>query len=247
MPDSTTVRAERDAKYYRRFWIMAIATFGYGLYFLYDGLIGYPAKIEEQNLKIEKLEAFDTFIKREQEGEKNITEKWTAFAKEKGWPITRPEDFTEEERSHMLTQGSINGQFFFAGLCGLIAAWLLIYIARSRGRWIEGDGKSITSSWGQTVPFDQVTQLDKKKWKNKGIAKVQYTDSSKKKTFVIDDFKFLREPTGDILRQLEGSIDHGKIVNGKPEPPKQAKDEAEESPASAEAKEDTPQESASKS
>ncbi|MEQ8837607.1 MAG: hypothetical protein RID07_12445, partial [Lacipirellulaceae bacterium] len=105
------------------------------------------------------------------------------------------------------------------------------HIVRSLGTWIEGNGSSITSSWGQTVPFDQVTQLDKKKWKNKGIAKVQYTDNGKKKTFVIDDFKFLREPTGDILRQLEGSIDHGKIVIGKPEPPKQAKGDTEEQPA----------------
>lgn len=220
MSDSTTVRAERDAKYYRRFWYMIIGATIFLLLCLKDGFISYPARLEAQEAREAAFEEFKE--------ERRTEKEWIAHAEKNGWPIGPP---SHEE--HM-DQGKINGQFYMAGVCGVIVLGLLIHILRSLGTWIEGDGKSITSSWGQTVPFDQVTQLDKKKWKNKGIAKVQYTDNGKKKTFVIDDFKFLREPTGDILRQLEGSIDHGKIVNGKPEGPKEAKPEPSDQPAVAE-------------
>jgi len=90
---------------------------------------------------------------------------------------------------------------------------------RSRGHWIEMDDKGVRSSWGESFQFDQVELLNKRRWRNKGIAKVTYVDGSRKRRFVIDDFKFKRDPTDTILYELEQRIGLEKIVNGPPEPP----------------------------
>ena len=42
---------------------------------------------------------------------------------------------------------------------------------RARGRWIESSDSGLTSSWGQSVDFDKIKSLDKRKWRNKGIAR----------------------------------------------------------------------------
>jgi hypothetical protein len=64
--------------------------------------------------------------------------------------------------------------------------------------------------------MDQVTSLEKRQWRNKGIAKLIYNDG-KKRTFVIDDFKFKRGPTDEILAEVEKRIGHDKITGGPPE------------------------------
>ena len=88
---------------------------------------------------------------------------------------------------------------------------------RNRGRWIEASKTGIASSWGQNVDFDRVVSLDKKKWDKKGIAKVLYEDGNRRRRFVIDDFKFKREPTDRILRQLESRLQPEQITGGVPE------------------------------
>jgi hypothetical protein len=67
------------------------------------------------------------------------------------------------------------------------------------------------------VAFDQVESLEKRQWRNKGIAKLRYNDGGKKRTFVIDDFKFKRETTDKILAELENRIGVDKITGGPPE------------------------------
>jgi hypothetical protein len=66
-------------------------------------------------------------------------------------------------------------------------------------------------------------KLDKKKWETKGIAKATYRDNSLTRVFVFDDFKFDREPLGDMLRSLEKKISRDQIVGGPPEAPKEPK------------------------
>jgi hypothetical protein len=90
---------------------------------------------------------------------------------------------------------------------------------RARGRWIESTPSGITSSWGQSLDFDQVESLDKRKWRSKGIAKVTYRDNGRKRRFILDDYKFDRQATGQILRELESTIDAKMITGGPPEAP----------------------------
>ena len=194
---SSVIRADHNGSFYRRFLLLGIGALIFTGFCLKDGLYSWPHQKE-------RWDEYNRLVDEERGGE------WESFAASKGWSTEVP----IEER----TTADINGQFFMAGLSTLVGAWLLFVVFSAKGRWIEANGSQITTSWGQTVPFDAVESVDKKKWQNKGIAKVTYNDGSKARAFAIDDFKFTREETDQILYQLEQNIDAAKIVGGPPEP-----------------------------
>lgn len=203
---SDVIRANHDPKFYYRFIFMAIAAFGFALYCLYDGFIGYPAQ-RERALKFEEF------------NEENRLSEWAPYARAKGW--------AEEAPGEPKSEADILMQFIMAGMCGAAALALLFVVWRARGRWIEADDTGIRSSWGQSLTYDQVTALDKRHWRKKGIAKIRYKDGGRRRTFVLDDYKFERDATDAILFDLEGRIGYDKIVNGPPEPVEVDYDEAE--------------------
>jgi hypothetical protein len=194
-----TIRAERDPRFYLRFLLIGLAAFGFALWALYDGAIGWPAK-QEKAVAYKKL-VFD---------EKN-EQAWIDLATKNGWPTSFPGD----PREHY--DVDIKMQFWMAGGSALVGLFPLLAVWRSRGRWIELNGDVINTSWGQTVQLREVTQLEKRQWRNKGIAKLRYNDGGKTRTFVVDDFKFKREPTDQILAEIEKQIGFDKITGGAPE------------------------------
>ncbi len=138
---------------------------------------------------------------------------WDTEAIERGWSTSPPTKSKTEEEFEV----DVKMQFWMAGLAGVVGFFPLLAVFRSRGRWIELDDSGLTSSWGQSVTFDQAESLEKRQWRNKGIAKLRYNDGGKKRTFVIDDFKFKREPTDKILAELEKRIGIDKVTGGPPE------------------------------
>jgi hypothetical protein len=50
------------------------------------------------------------------------------------------------------------------------------------------------------------------------MAKVVYVSGGRRRTFIVDDYKFERYPTDAILYELERRIEPGRITNGPPEP-----------------------------
>ena len=64
----------------------------------------------------------------------------------------------------------------------------------------------IRTSWGQQLEFDQITALNKRLWKDKGIAKIEYESNGRKKKMVLDDCKYDRAPTETMLRMVESRI-----------------------------------------
>jgi hypothetical protein len=188
------IRADYDPKFYFRFKLIGLFTIGFALWFLYDGLVTYPKQREHALAYAKHYDGDGT------------KEDWDKIALEHGWPTEYPgEPKTEED---------ISEQFIWSGASGTVGALMFLMIWRSRGRWIEADGDGITSSWGQSLAFDQVESLEKRQWRSKGIAKVRYRDGGRRKTFVIDDYKFLRQPTDEILCHLESKIDVDKITGG---------------------------------
>lgn len=194
-----TIRANFQRNYLMRYAIVAGACSIFALWFAYDGFIGYPSKLP-------MAEAYDEL--REIEDDERRINEWREVAKSRGFSTNIPTKTAEEIHS------DITGQYFFAGLNLCIAIPLGILWLRSRGSWVESTEKGLTSSWGQTVDFADVTQLDKKRWAKKGIAKAIYSQDGMEKSFVFDDFKFEREPLGSILRQLESVLKRDQIVNG---------------------------------
>jgi len=196
------IRAENEPRFSRRFLFMGIAAIGFSLWSLYDGAIGYPR---------EQLRA----VTWEKEFADKPTESWIAYAEEQGWSTSLPKQSKSEDDYN----SSIMGQYAMFAVAGLLGLWLISIPFRARGRWIESSDTGITSSWGQSLNFSDVVNLEKRKWRSKGIATVTYLDGGQKRRFVIDDYKFDRHKTDAILYELEQRIDPELITGGPPEPP----------------------------
>lgn len=204
------LRADNDPRFSRRFLFMGLAAIGFSLWSLYDGAIGYPRE-QERAVKWEK-----DYLDRP-------NEEWIAFAEEQGWSTSIPKNPKTEEEYRT----SIASQYAMFVVAGLVGLYLVSIPLRARGRWIESTEDGVTSSWGQSFKFDDVVNLEKRQWKNKGIAKVTYVENGRKRRLVIDDYKFDRYKTDAILYELEQRIDPAMITGGPPDPPPGTHDEGE--------------------
>ncbi len=201
-----TIRANSDHRFYFRFIFIGLTLLGMAGWFLYDGAVSYPKQ-------------FDRARKYEELLKDSRIDEWPNVAAENGWPTDKPKNEVDSQV-----------QYIFAGILGILGLWCLLIVGLARGRWIEGTKSGITTSWGQSLNFDDVISLDKKQWRKKGIAKVVYQDGSRTRRFVIDDYKFDRESTGEILKNLEARLSPEQITGG---PPEGAEDPAEPAPVSA--------------
>ena len=171
------------------------------LFFAYDGFIGYPKKkvYAEKYAEIKDLEPDERQAK------------WKQITDENNWPksvpVKTPEQIAED----------IRGQYFYGVVCLAIAIPPLLLYFRTKGSWIEATADGLVTSWGQTLNYSRVTQLDKKRWANKGIAVATYSEGATSRKFVFDDFKYQREPLGQMLRDLEKVLAPEQIVGGPPE------------------------------
>lgn len=199
------VRTNINASHLGRLAIIGFFCTGMALYCLYDGFIGYP----NQRIRAEK------FIEFQEENKeldpKEIVDQWKVYAAERGWPTDNP---GEPKQDYHIFQ-----QFAMAALIGPVGLFFLIQLWSYRGRWIEADGTTLISSQGDRLELSQITELDKKKWPKKGIAKVRYESEGRTRQLILDDCNYDRDTTQSILRHIEANIDHAKITGAKPEPP----------------------------
>jgi hypothetical protein len=208
-----TLRAEISRGYLMRLGLVGLFCFLGGLYFFYDGMVGYPAKraagldfqkFMEDNPDMEELERF---------------EEWKKRAVEKGWP---PENPLKADTNKPVSLIDINEQFYYGGGACLIGLGFLSRFAYMFHRWIECDDTSLRDKAGHETTYANITELNKKKWQNKGIAFVKYKSEKGPQQIRLDDFYFERDATRQILRKVEANIDPALITNGKPEPPETA-------------------------
>jgi hypothetical protein len=192
-------KANANSGYLWRLLLLACFCIGISLWFLYDGAIGYPRQ-RERALAYLQLE------------EENRLDEWDELAQERGWPTKNPGEPKTEYDSYV--------QFAIAALAFPVGLLYLGNYFRWRRRWIESNGTAIRTSWGKEFELDQIVVLNKKKWKNKGIAKIQYVKQGRKGRLVLDDCKYEVEPTEGILRQVEAHVDPSQIIGGQPEPPR---------------------------
>lgn len=197
------LRANFQKSYGMRYLLLAGGCLFAAAWFAYDGFIGYPANLEPAR-KYDELAKLDGAEKQAQ---------WKKIAAENNWSTSPPAKTAEE------IEGDIEGQYFFGGLALIAGIPALFFFLRSRGSWVERTETGLTTSWGQSLDFSKVTQLDKKKWATKGIAKAWYQENGAPRRFVFDDFKYEREPLGQMLRALEAMLQPEQIVGGPPEKP----------------------------
>ena len=201
-----TIRANFSSRYLMRYALIAVVCVGFALWCLYDGFIKYPQQLERA-VEYHKLRGPDP-------NEWNA--RWVDICEEKGWNTSLDKPKKPEE-----IESDIVMQYLMAAVSGLVGLPFLVLIVRSRGRWMEATDTGIHTSWGQRLEFDRIVTLNKRKWKDKGIAKIQYEANGRKKRMVLDDYKYDRRATEEILRLVESKINVDHIVDGAPEPPRE--------------------------
>lgn len=190
------LRANFDRSYLWRYWVIILMGLGSAGWFFYDATIGYPkkAKIAQAWEGLADLESGPR------------SERWRALAAEKGWPQDVPVKPSKE------IEESIRFQYIYGAVATLVGAGMLGYLLIARNSWVEATATGLTTSWGQSVDFSTVTKLNKRRWKDKGIARIDYLENGKKRQFVFDDFKYERSAIGQLLQQLESQLPAEKII-----------------------------------
>ena len=186
------IRANVHQPFFRKFLYVFLGCAGFAAWCLYDGLIAYPNKLTI-------AEAY------EQLPEENRRDAWKELAAEKGWPTLTPSKTAEDIRH------DIGSQFMMVVLCTLFAVPALLMFMSGQGTWIEGDETILRNSKGQELAIASITNIDKRKWDAKGIAKIYYEVDGKKKKFVMDDFKYDRASMGQLMRFAEAGLTEEQV------------------------------------
>ena len=223
-----SIQATVSKKQLMRLSFLTLFTTVFTIWFLYDGLVGWPAQ------RARWQEPWDAFQEIQEEYKDSVggREAWTDIVVEKveagEWDVA--ELLEDAGGGRMLaknpvepkSEADITGQYFWAALPAPFAVYFLITLLRTLGRTMEADEEGITASWGPRVEYAAITKIDKKRWDKKGICRLHYQAEGGEKTFIVDDYIFERPPTDEIMRLIEQKAGVDKIVNGKPEPPPKA-------------------------
>lgn len=206
------IRANFDRSYLWRYWLIILMGLGSAAWFFYDAMVGYPQQVKLAQA-YEELSGLESGPR---------AERWRELAARQGWPQLPPVKSSRE------IEESIRFQYIYGGLAALVGAAMLGYLLMARNSWVEETDTGLTTSWGQSVDFSTVTKLNKRRWKDKGIARVDYLDQGKKRQFVFDDFKYDRTAIGQILQRLESQLPADCIIEAADEAADDANAQAEE-------------------
>ena len=212
-----TVKTNISPGFLWRLLLVAFACLGMMLWCIYDAEIAWPHQTMRANAyaelreKIRKEHEAKTDNKLDQSWTNTVSDKWREYAQQRGWSTEIPGKAYDENDIFM--------QYVMVGIVAPIGLLFGFRYLRARKRWIEAHNKGLKASWGPNVSFDEIRQIDKEKWNNKGIAKLRYEQAGRQGTLVLDDFKFEPDTTEKILRIVEKRVGFDKIVNGQPLPP----------------------------
>lgn len=165
--------------------LIPVFLFGFAVWFLWDGLIGWPRSNER----------FDAH-----ERLKDKSDEWPKLCAKNGW--------TTEAPHKRYTRGETNLQLAIAALTGSIGVFSLVFWLRAKKSFIRSEADAVITPSGRRVPYSSITDMDLRKWKSKGLATVAYSLDGAKGRFILDDAKY--EPTAldaildDIRQQTAG-------------------------------------------
>lgn len=200
--DPDTITCHVTSWYYRRMGLLAAMFLGMGLFFFYDGKVGYPKKnaVAAKKVWFEEtvLKSYDDA---QSAGEAAVTA-WLKDARERGWIVNpnlqqprwddyaAPHDWPSDPKKY--SPEEIEQQFYWgaAMIVGAAIAGLLVLL--NHNKVLVGHRSDMKMPNGTTVAFADVFKVDKRKWDNKGLATVYYREggSGAERKAVVDDLKF---------------------------------------------------------
>lgn len=196
------VQAHISPGYRWRLGIIGLACLGFSAYCFYDGYIHYPYLRQiglERDALIEKYPVENELREAE----------WNKIATEKGYPLEMPTEATKR-------QMDIYTQYIMLAITLPIGLIFTIGFIRAGGRWVEMSDSGFKTSWGQSTTFDAIKQINKERWDTKGIAIVKYVeDGGIERALVLDDWKFNREATTQMVDEITKRLTPEQVIGGK--------------------------------
>jgi len=172
----------RAGQYYRNTrYIMCAILVGAGLWFAYDGWVGWPA----HNRKVADVKV------RIQEADSSGDRDAAAAARTELGKLSK-----EKSNSDIMLQ-----KILAVSLPPLGIALLTWALYNSRGAY-RLSGRTLHVPGHPPVTLDQITSIDRKLWDRKGIAYIEYEGGSQ--PIKLDDFVYDRKPTDQIFDRIEG-------------------------------------------
>ncbi|HEX8524595.1 MAG TPA: hypothetical protein VF669_20230 [Tepidisphaeraceae bacterium] len=182
--ESDEIVARADKRYRNKHLIFAIATIAFGLWFAYDGWIGWPKHNQE-------VRGVQRGI--EEAGQKNDLKKQQEL-KEK--IASMHKEYTETD---ILIQRLLALVLPAAGLA--YGIWTL---HATRGQYRLA-GNTLEVPGYPPIDLVDIHRIDKTRWERKGIAVVHYRahHPQRDRTFKLDDFAYERGPTDQIFERID--------------------------------------------
>jgi len=184
--------------YLRRLAMLVALTGGLGLYFLYDGSIGYPKKnhladlheIFEATSRGEAAGPFPDEGTRSEKQRKELEAARRAARDGASWAGFAAERMLSESAPKRYSEGEIREQFRFAILMALIALAIAAFGASRRKRAFRADAEGISFPDGKRIAYAEMLEIDLRKW-DRGVAKVRYSaPEGEERVAKIDDYKY---------------------------------------------------------
>lgn len=205
-----------EAKYSRewrdRMGIILLMIVGSSGWFFYDGLVAYPKYNEGAAAYAQIVE----MVKEEGVPEESVRTEAAAR-----WEKCAAE-FDADPKEPPEHPKNIAQQLQFGVGLGIFAVAFLLWVLREMRRVIRADGETfdgLTTAFppfnGKTsVRFDSVFGIDRRKWKNKGIAVVHYkNEKGRPCRAIIDDYKYAGSEA--ILEKCDAVIAEKKAASAK--------------------------------
>jgi len=174
---------------------MFFMIFGIAAWFLTDGYIFWPAEAERHDAYTEILEEMVESGEAEDESSSSVRLAWQRYARENDLRSDIPDERTD---AAIREQRVIGWTLMVAALA--FAGW----IAWNHKLTIRAEGDTVIGASGQRVNLNDIVEVDRKKWKNKGIAYAVYEENGKRKRLTLDDHKF--KGTEAIILEAERRI-----------------------------------------
>ena len=202
------LRANAEKKFLLKYLVIGVVCLAFAVWALYDGFINYPSKIP-------RAQAWEDLVTKIDSSEilspEDIGPMWKEESEKNGWSakkLTSAHPVADLKKNILYQYG-----FIAIGLA--VGIPCVLWYLRNKGAWLESDENGIRLSTGQELKLSQITQFDKIKWEKKGIGVLHYTDDKgEENKFVIDDLKFERKTTDQIVEWIETKIPAEMIVNG---------------------------------
>lgn len=199
------IKANSAPPYRFRLTLFAAGCLLLGVWFLYDGLVAYP----------KDREIFQAFQKLKAEGLDGdaLNERWRQIAAVKGWP-----DGTYGDPGKNRSDFDIQFNLVAGVLLELVGLWFAIGAWRHARRWIAMDDDNLSTSWGLTIPLESILTLDKSRWGDKGMALVIADADRGGARLLLDDWKYERDATTQIVEAVQARLRPEQIVGETPSP-----------------------------